>query len=130
MTTNAVNSVDDYIALQPRAAQAALERVRAAIRKAVPGTEEAISYRMPTFKLNGEALLYLAGWKRHYSLYPCAGPIVEAFKEELRPYDVNNKGTIRFPLAEPVPVTLIHRLARFRASEIRRLEKASKDAHG
>src|ERR1700690_3441644 len=71
MTTNRLNSVDDYIALQPGPAQAVLERVRRAIRKGVPRAGEVISYNMPTFKLNGQAVLHLAGWKRHWSLYPC-----------------------------------------------------------
>ena len=114
----ALNSVDDYIALQPKAAQNILDRVRRAIRKAVPQAEEVISYNMPTFKLNGQPVLYLAGWKRHYSLYPCAGPIIEAFKDDLAPYEVNSKGTIRFPLSDPVPLKLIERLAKFRALEI------------
>jgi uncharacterized protein YdhG (YjbR/CyaY superfamily) len=114
----ALNSVDDYIALQPKAAQNILDRVRRAIRKALPQAEEVISYNMPTFKLNGQPVLYLAGWKRHYSLYPCAGPIIEAFKDDLAPYEVNSKGTIRFPLSEPVPLKLIERLAKFRALEI------------
>lgn len=123
MTRNAVNSVDDYIALQPRPAQAVLERVRRAIRKGVPRAEEVISYNMPTFKLNGHAVLYLAGWKRHWSLYPCGGPILIAFKDDLTPYEVNNKGTIRFPLSEPVPSKLIERIAKFRAAEIRQRQK-------
>lgn len=114
----ALNSVDDYIALQPKAAQNILDRVRRAIRKALPQAEEVISYNMPTFKLNGQPVLYLAGWKRHYSLYPCAGPIIEAFKDDLAPYEVNSKGTIRFPLSDPVPLKLIERLAKFRALEI------------
>jgi uncharacterized protein YdhG (YjbR/CyaY superfamily) len=117
------HSVDDYIALQPQAAQAVLERVRRAIRKAVPQAEEVIAYNMPAFRLDGQTLLYLAGWKRHYSLYPCRGPIVEAFRDDLKPYEVNNKGTIRFPLSAPVPLKLIGCLARFRASEIRKQGK-------
>lgn len=110
-------SVDEYIALQPEAVRGQLECVRSAIRKAVPGTEETISYRMPAFKLRGAPLLYFAGWKRHYSLYPATGPLVEAFKEELAGYEVE-KGTIRFPLSQPVPAGLIRRIAKFRAKEV------------
>ena len=116
-------SVDEYIASQPKAAQRVLTRVRTAIRKAVPGAEEVISYQIPTFKLNGRAVIYFAGWKAHYSLYPANDRLVAAFKKQLAPYEVNNKGTIRFPLSEPVPVKLIERIAKFRAKEVVEQEK-------
>jgi uncharacterized protein YdhG (YjbR/CyaY superfamily) len=70
----------------------------------------------------------LAGWKRHYSLYPCTGNLVAAFKDELAPYEVNNKGTIRFPLDQPVPVKLIERIAKFRAKEV--VERTKKKTAG
>ena len=109
-------SVDEYIAAQPDAVQAVLGLVRSAIRKAMPEAEEVISYKIPTYKLNGRAVLYFAGWKQHYSLYPASVPLVAAFEDELASYKVD-KGTIRFPLAEPVPVKLIERIAKFRAQE-------------
>jgi uncharacterized protein YdhG (YjbR/CyaY superfamily) len=109
-------SVDQYIAAQPGAVAAVLARVRSAIRKAMPRAEEVISYKMPAYKLHGEVVLYFAAWKRHYSLYPAGAPLVVAFKDELASYRVD-KGTIRFPLAEPVPVKLIGRIAKFRAQE-------------
>jgi uncharacterized protein YdhG (YjbR/CyaY superfamily) len=110
-------SVDEYIASLPEDVQAILQRVRRTIRKAVPGAEESISYQIPTYKLHGERVLYFAGWKQHYSLYPATDRLVEAFKEDLAPYEVN-KGTIRFPLFQPVPVKLIERIAKFRAEEV------------
>jgi uncharacterized protein YdhG (YjbR/CyaY superfamily) len=110
-------SVDDYIASQPEAEQGILGRVRSAIRKALPGAEEVISYKIPTYKLNGGAVLYFAGWKQHCSLYPATGGVLAAFKDELAPYEVN-KSTIRFPLSLPVPVQLIGRIAKFRAKEV------------
>jgi uncharacterized protein YdhG (YjbR/CyaY superfamily) len=110
-------SVDAYIEAQPKPVQSVLESVRRAIRKAVPEAREVISYKMPTYKLPGGPVLYLAGWKRHYSLYPASKPIVAALKEELEPYVVA-KGTIRFPFSEPVPVKLIQRIAKLRAKEI------------
>ena len=116
-------TVDDYIASQPEAARATLERVRIAIRKAVPAAAETISYNMPTYKLHGEAMLYFAGWKRHYSLYPATARVLAAFKDELAPYEIN-KSTIRFPLAEPVPANLIARIAKFRAKEVAEREKS------
>jgi uncharacterized protein YdhG (YjbR/CyaY superfamily) len=109
-------SVDEYIAAQPAAARVALQRVRAAIRRAVPGADEVISYQIPTFKRDGRYVVYFAGWKQHYSLYPATRELAEAFAEKLAPYAVD-KGTIRFPLKEPVPVKLIERIARFMAKE-------------
>jgi len=109
-------SVDEYIATHPEAVRAILQRVRSTIRKAVPGAEEAISYQIPTYKLHGGHVVYFAGWKQHYSLYPATDHLVAAFKDDLAPYEVG-KGTIRFPLSEPVPVRLIARIAKFLAKE-------------
>jgi uncharacterized protein YdhG (YjbR/CyaY superfamily) len=109
-------SVDDYIASQPEAAQDMLGRVRRAIRKAVPDAEEVISYQIPAYRAHGRVVIYFAGWKRHYSLYPATDSLVTAFEDELTPYTIS-KGTIRFPLSEDVPVKLIEDIARFRAKE-------------
>jgi uncharacterized protein YdhG (YjbR/CyaY superfamily) len=110
-------SVDEYIAAQPDPAQQVLSRVRNTIRKAAPQAEEMISYKIPTYKLHGDRLLYFAGWKQHYSLYPATRRLIEALKEDLAPYEVI-KSTIRFPIDEPVPVKLIERIAKFRAQEV------------
>ena len=123
MAKAAFNSVDEYIASQPEAVQGVLERVRSTIRKAVPRAEEVISYKIPTYKLHGGPVLYFAGWRRHYSLYPATDRVVAAFMDDLAPYEVS-KGTIRFPLSEPVPVKLIERIAKFRAKEVAEREKA------
>src|SRR4249920_1085134 len=101
-------SVDEYIASRPEAVQRVLERVRSTIRKAVPGAEEVISYKIPTYKLQGGPVLYFAGWRKHYSLYPATDHVVAALKDDLAPYEVN-KSTIRFPLSQPVPLKLIER---------------------
>jgi uncharacterized protein YdhG (YjbR/CyaY superfamily) len=111
------HSLAAYLASQPKTTQAALKRVRSIIRKAMPRAEEAISYGIPTYKLDGRAVLYFAGWKEHYSLYPSTRQLELAFKDELAAYDLSNKGTIRFPLSEPVPVELIERIAKFRVKE-------------
>ena len=116
-------SVDDYIASQPTAARGILRRVRSTIRKAVPGAEEVISYQIPAYKQHGVAVLYFAGWKQHYSLYPVTRRLLAAFGAALAPYDVG-KGTIRFPLSQPAPLTLIRRIARFRAKEAAERKKA------
>ena len=122
MAKTRFKSVNEYIASKPRNARVVLERVRSAIRKAVPTAEEGISYQIPVYKLNGVPVLFFAGWKEHYSLYPASDALVAAFKRELAPYE-RSKGTIRMPLAEPVPVQLIERIARFRAEQLTTREK-------
>jgi|SRR5215472_988489 len=109
-------SVNEYIAAQPMAVRKALKLVRGAIRKAMPEAAEVISYQIPAYRLHGGVVIYFAGWREHYSLYPLNDQLVAAFKDELEPYKLS-KGTIRFPLAEPVPVKLIDRIARFRARQ-------------
>jgi len=120
-------SIDEYIAAQPEHIQLTLERLRGIIRKAMPEAEEAISYQLPAYKLHGSPALFFAGWKEHTSLYPATDALVAAFKKELAPYKVS-KGTIRFPLSEPLPAKLVERIAKFRAKEAeeRRKEKAAK----
>lgn len=115
-------SVSEYIASKPKDAQSALRRVRSTIRKAVPAAEEGISYQIPAYKLNGVPVAYFAGWKHHYSLYPASGAVVAEFKDELAPYELS-KGTIKFPLSEPVPVDLIARIVKFRAKQVTMREK-------
>jgi len=117
-----IESVDEYIAAQPEAAQQALELVRTAIRKAVPKAEESITYKMPTYKMHGERLIYFAGWKQHYSLYPATKRLIATLKNDLKPYEVV-KSTVRFSLAEPVPAKLIERIAKFRAKEVSESKK-------
>ena len=116
-------SVDEYIAAQPEAAQVVLERVRQAIRKALPGAEEAISYQIPAYRLNGARVIFFAGWKTFYSLYPAGPELIAKFKSQLAPYEIV-KSTIRFPLSKPVPAGLIEQIARFRAQEVSRRGKA------
>jgi uncharacterized protein YdhG (YjbR/CyaY superfamily) len=118
-----IETIDEYIAAQPETAQRALGQVRNAIRNAVPKADETISYKMPTYKLNGERLLYFAGWKQHYSLYPATKHLIAALKDDLKPYDVV-KSTVRFSLTEPVPTKLIERFAKFRAQEIAKAKQS------
>ncbi|MDR3487413.1 MAG: DUF1801 domain-containing protein [Bradyrhizobium sp.] len=115
--------MDEYIAAQPEAAQGVLELVRSSIRKAVPNAEESISYKIPTYKLRGDPVIFFAGWKQHYSLYPATNQIVATFKDDLADYEVR-KGTIRLPLSQPVPVKLIERIAKMRAKEVTERVKA------
>jgi uncharacterized protein YdhG (YjbR/CyaY superfamily) len=109
-------TVDAYIASFPPDVRHTLEAVRAAIRAAASGTDESISYDIPTYKLDGERVVYFAGWKRHVSLYPIpAGDA--ALDSELTPYKAA-RGTLQFPLDKPMPLELIGRVA------TRRLEQA------
>jgi uncharacterized protein YdhG (YjbR/CyaY superfamily) len=121
--TTAAKNVAGYIARFPPSARRVLKRVRSIVRKALPGAEETISYQIPTYKLHGRTVLYFAAWKEHYSLYPSNARLVAAFKDRLAPYE-RSKGTIRFPLSEPVPVKLIEGIAKFRAKEVAATEKA------
>lgn len=107
----------DYIARQPRPVRHTLILVRRAIRRALPGAEEGISYRVPTYRLHDRAVIYFAAWRRHYSLYPLGDRLVRAFREQLAPYHVG-KSTLRFPLTTPVPTRLIEAIAKFRAREV------------
>ena len=116
MAKTAYKSVDQYIAAQPEHGRDALQRVRATIRKALPKAEEVVSYQIPAYKLNGSMVIYFAGWKAHYSIYPATGRVLEAFARELEPYEIR-KSTVRFPLTARIPVGLIARIAKFRAAE-------------
>ena len=118
-------NVNEYIASQPAESRAVLKRVRSTIRKALPEAEEVISYQIPAYKLHGAPVIFFAGWTHHYALYPTRSNVAAVFKDELAPYK-KAKGTIQFPLSEPVPVKLIERIARFRAQEAAERAKASK----
>ena len=109
-------SVDDYLDTVPETTRRKLEQVRSAIRRALPGAVEVISYQIPAFKLEGRLVLYFAGWKEHFSLYPAGERLAATFGKELAGYEMS-KSTIRFPLSNPVPVKLIERIARFKAEE-------------
>jgi uncharacterized protein YdhG (YjbR/CyaY superfamily) len=115
--------INEYIASQSPAVQGVLEQVRSAIRKALPKAEESISYNIPTYKLEGRAVLYFAAWKQHYSIYPASAELIAAFQEELAAYKVQ-KSTIRFPLSQAVPVKLIAGIAKFRVKEIGERQQA------
>ncbi|MDQ6826907.1 MAG: DUF1801 domain-containing protein [Candidatus Eremiobacteraeota bacterium] len=114
MASPTFKSVDAYIASHPEPMQNVLKELRNTIRKALPRAQELISYSMPTYKIDDVTVLHFAGWTRHYSLYAATDHVVAAFKEELAPYKTE-KGTIRFPLSQPVPKQLIERIVKFRA---------------
>ena len=113
----AIASVAAYIAAHPPLVRRVLARVRSTIRKAVPGAEEVISYQIPTYKLGGYAVIYFAGWRQHYSIYPASKHVIATLGAALAPYKVH-KGTLKFSLTAPVPRQLIARIARLRAQEV------------
>jgi uncharacterized protein YdhG (YjbR/CyaY superfamily) len=111
-------SMDEYIKTFPKEVQEILERMRQTIHDAAPEAEEAISYQMPTFKLNGKSLAYFAAFKSHIGFYPIPSGI-EAFKNELSLYKTG-KGSVQFPIDKPIPYDLVKRIVMFRMEEISR----------
>jgi uncharacterized protein YdhG (YjbR/CyaY superfamily) len=111
---NKAKDVEDYISRFPEEVQESLQRLRVAIKKAVPKAEEVISYGMPAYKLNG-VLVYFAAYKNHIGFYPTAIGI-KAFTDELSNYK-SSKGAVQFPITEPIPIGLITKIVKFRAKE-------------
>jgi uncharacterized protein YdhG (YjbR/CyaY superfamily) len=102
-------SVDEYLGTFPEDVRAILQEIRRTIRAAVPGCGEKISYGMPTITLDDRYVVYFAGWKHHISMYPIPA-VDDTLAGEIAPY-LAGKGTLRFPLSEPMPYELIGRLA-------------------
>ena len=110
----APQTIDEYIAGFPKDVQEILEQIRLTIRKAAPDAQETIKYQMPTFTLMGN-LVHFAAFKKHIGFYP-APTGIEEFKKELAVY-AGGKGSVRFPLDQPIPFDLISRIVRFRVKE-------------
>jgi len=111
---NVFENVDEYIALFPEHVQEILSALRKVIREAVPEAQEKISYQMPTFALHGN-LVHFAAYKKHIGFYPGASGI-SAFKEQLAAYK-GAKGSVQFPIEQPLPFELITQITKFRAIE-------------
>jgi uncharacterized protein YdhG (YjbR/CyaY superfamily) len=107
-------SVDDYLAMMPAATRKKLESLRATIREAAPEATEKIGYGIPTYVFHGN-LVHFAGYEHHIGFYPGSSPI-RHFADELEGYETS-KGTIRFPLDEPLPLDLVRRIVEFRVAE-------------
>lgn len=112
-----MNSIDAYIAGFPKDVRTILERVRRTIAKAAPGAQEAISYRIPTFKLNGKYLIYFAAYKTHIGLYPVRADTA-AIASEWATYG-SGKATLKFPLDQPIPFDLITKVVKFKVKQSR-----------
>jgi uncharacterized protein YdhG (YjbR/CyaY superfamily) len=109
-------SIDEYIAKFPPDTQKVLEELRSLVRAAAPGATETISYAIPTFDLGGKHLVHFAGYARHIGFYP-TGSGIEAFREELEPYK-SAKGSVQFPVGQPLPRDLIRRIVEFRVEQV------------
>lgn len=120
MMQNAPTTIDAYIADCPKDVQEKLELVRATIQQAAPEATEAIKYAIPTFVLHGN-LVHFAAFKNHIGFYP-APTGLEAFKEALSVYKTG-KGSVQFPLDQPMPLDLITRIVQFRVGQ--NVEKAA-----
>ena len=114
-------TVDEYIAVFPKEVQKILRQVRTAIKKAAPEAEEGITYGMPAYRLNGP-LVYFAAFKTHVGFYATPNGN-EAFKSELSLYK-QGKGSVQFPLDQPMPLDLITRIVKFRVAQ--NIEKSAK----
>ena len=112
---DAPKNIDEYLAAVPEPARSTLNKVRAAIWSALPAeATESISYRIPAFKYKG-ILLWFAAFPDHCSLFPTAS-IIEAFKNELKGYSTS-KGTIHFPVDQPLPATLVKQIVKSRVAQ-------------
>lgn len=116
-------TVDEYIASFPAKVQEVLQTLRQLVKEEVPQATETIKYDMPTYVFHGN-LVYFAGWKKHISFYPLTGDMEKNIKE-VSNYKTSGKGTIQFPLSEPLPLPLIRTLIQFRLRE--NLANAEKD---
>lgn len=116
----AAATVDEYIAAAEPQVRKALKEIRKTIRAAVPQAEEVISYQMPAYKYHG-MLAFFAAWKNHISFYPAPWG-AEALKKQMSRYE-GSKGTIKFPVDEPIPLSLVTKMVKYRMKE--NLEKAN-----
>jgi len=114
MNSTAPKTIDEYLAGFSPEVQARLTELRMTIRRAAPNAQEAISYQMPTFKLEGN-LVHFAAYKNHIGFYPAPSGIAQ-FQKELAKYKTS-KGAVQFPLNQPLPLKLIARIVKFRVKE-------------
>lgn len=110
-----METVDSYISSFPSDVQEILKKIRAIIKENAPGAEEGFAYKMPSYKLNKKPLVYFAAFENHIGFYATPSGHSE-FAEELSRYK-QGKGSVQFPLNQPVPYDLIARIVKFRVQE-------------
>lgn len=115
-------TIDEYIAQVPPEIQDRLQQIRKVVREAAPDAVEKISYQMPTFETDGRNLVHFAAFKNHIGFYPTPSG-TEEFAEELSVYK-GGKGSVQFPLDQPLPLDLIRRVVLFRVEENCRMREA------
>ena len=123
MDKRPATTIDEYLAVVPEPGRTTLENMRATIRAAAPAASEVISYGMPAFKYRGRGLVAIAAFKKHCSLFPMSGAVIEKFKVELEGFHTS-KGTLQFPLDKPLPASLVKKIVRARMVEIDAKNKA------
>ena len=113
-------SIDDYILTFPEPVQSSLKDMYATIKAAAPEATEKFSYGMPTFYLNGN-LVHFAAYKTHIGFYPTPSGIA-AFQDELSKYK-GAKGSVQFPIDQPLPLKLISKIVKFRVAEVQKVKQ-------
>jgi uncharacterized protein YdhG (YjbR/CyaY superfamily) len=104
-------TVEDYIRSCPAEAQVVLQEIRRRVHDIAPSVDETISYQMPTFRLDGRSWVHVAAWKHHVSLYPLPDTDDESLARDLAPF-ASGRGTVKFPLREPIPYEVVERMLR------------------
>jgi uncharacterized protein YdhG (YjbR/CyaY superfamily) len=119
VTVASASSVEEYLSQVPEEARAALEDLRKMIKGAAPDTIETISYQMPTFRYQGRALVGIAAFKNHCSLFPYSNGVLKRLKKDLQSYDTTGKGgTIRFTPDKPLTAAIVKKIVQVRIEEI------------
>jgi uncharacterized protein YdhG (YjbR/CyaY superfamily) len=119
--------VREYLAALPAESRKRMKQVRAIVRSLAPRATEVFSYGIPGFRLEDRALVWYAAFKNHISLYPMTEPIRRAHAAELKGYKTA-KGTVQFPLDEPLPLPLVKRLVQGRAAQAKKEAAARRDS--
>ncbi len=116
-------TVDEYINLYSKDTKYTLAKIRKIGMQIIPDAEETISYGIPTFKLNGKAVMYYAGYKSHIGMYPIP-KAPDSFNREIEPF-IKGKGTVQFPLSKPIPYDLIEKFIRYSLETYKERNKKS-----
>ena len=117
-------TISEYIAKQPKPVQPVLRKVRGVIKKALPRATERISYQIPMYAVDGKMVIYFAGWKKHFAVYPLSRAVIAELGDELSPYK-SGVASLNVPYTAPFPAKLITRIVKLRAKEVAAGKKRS-----